>query len=111
MIKFDVVNDRNLRQVVHKLRPLIEIGGVVLIAFDNEIVAIRYTKANAEVLRHSTNEEGRIKSTLIQNPSRNAGRSCLAVCAGNDQGASAANKFFFNDFRLRAIEQLIIESC
>ena len=106
MIEFDVVDDRDFRQVVHKLRTFVEISGVVFVAFDDEVVAVGHSKTDAEVLRDAADQKGRIESALIHHPRRDARRRRFAVRAGDDQRAPAANKFFLDDFGLRAIESL-----
>jgi hypothetical protein len=53
MIKLNVIYNRDLRKVMHELRAFIEIGSVVFIAFDNEVIAIGYSKANAKILGDS----------------------------------------------------------
>src|SRR2546428_876146 len=53
VIEFDVVDDGEFGQVVHELGPLIEVSGVIFVAFDNEVIALRYPKAGAKVLYDS----------------------------------------------------------
>src|SRR6185369_12137919 len=109
MVKLDVVYDRDLRQVVHKLRTLVEIGRVVFVAFNDEVIAISNSKTYAEVLSDAANKESWIKAALIQHPGGDA-RSCsLAMGPGDNQRAAAANEFLLYNFSLRAIEQLAIE--
>ena len=43
-------DDGEFGQVVHELRPFVEIGRVILVAFDNKIIAPRHAKARAEIL-------------------------------------------------------------
>jgi len=54
MIKFDIIHNPQFGQIVHKLGALIEIGGIVFVAFDDEIIAVCYSKAGSEVLGHTT---------------------------------------------------------
>src|SRR5947207_11533861 len=37
MIEFDIVDDGDLREVMHELRAFIEVSRVVLVAFDDEV--------------------------------------------------------------------------
>src|SRR5687767_5432093 len=53
VIEFDVVDDSQLRQVMHELRTLVEVGSVVLVGLDDHVVTLRHTKAAAEILRHA----------------------------------------------------------
>ena len=99
MIKFDVVDDGYFGQVVHELRPLVEVGSVVFIALDNEKIAVGDSKTDAKVLNHAADQKRRLKSTLIHHPGRQTRRSCLAMSACDHQRSSSANKFFFDDFR------------
>ena len=85
MVKLDVVDDRDLRQVMHKLRTLVEIRGVVFVALNDEIIAWGNAKAHAKVLRDATYQEGRIKFALIHHPGGDTCRRSLAVRAGDDE--------------------------
>src|SRR6266498_2186632 len=98
MVKFDIVYNRDLRQIVHKLGTLIEIGSVILVAFDDEVLTVSNAKTNAEVLRHAANQESRVQTTMIQQPGSDTCSCSLTVCAGNNERAAAANEFFFYDF-------------
>src|SRR5213080_3528186 len=60
VIELDVVDDGGLRQVVHELRAFVEVGRVVLVAFDDEVIAVGDVKADAEVLHHAADEERRV---------------------------------------------------
>src|SRR6266545_500053 len=91
MIKLDVVYYRDLREVVHKLRTFVEIRGIVFVPFNDEEVTRCNAKAHAEVLRYPANQKSRIESTLIQHPGGNACACCLAMSAGYDERATAAD--------------------
>ena len=45
VIEFEVVDDRNLRQVMNKLAALVKKRGVVFIALDDEPLAVREPRA------------------------------------------------------------------
>src|SRR4029453_1283474 len=102
MVKLDIAYDRDLRQVVHKLRTLVEICRVVFVAFNDEVIASSNSKTYAEVLGDAANQENWVKAALIQHPGGDARSRCLAMGPGDNQRAVAANEFFFDDFRLRA---------
>src|SRR5687767_2519481 len=57
VIKLDVINDADLRQVVHELRTLIEVSSVVFVSFDNKKVAVSHAKTDTEVLCDPSNQE------------------------------------------------------
>ena len=57
MIEFDVVDDSDFRQVVHELRAFVEIGRIVFVAFDDEVIAFGDVKTGAEVLHHAADHE------------------------------------------------------
>ena len=48
-------------KVVQELRALIEEGGVVLVAFEDEMLALPQLKAAAEIFRNAANQERRLR--------------------------------------------------
>jgi hypothetical protein len=109
MVKLDIIHYRDLGQVVHELWAFVEIGSVVFVAFDDEVVAPGHPKADAKILRDASNQECRVKPPLVQYPGSNAGGRGLAVRARDDQRSAAANEFFLYHFSLRAIEKFSVE--
>src|SRR5688572_20900873 len=109
VVKLDVVDDRDLGQVVHELRLLVEVGRVILVAFDDEMITAGDTKTCAEVMYDATDEETRIEPADLTDPCGDARRCRFAVRPGDDKRSSAADKFFFYDLGLRAIEKFSIE--
>ena len=109
MIEFDIVDDRQFGQVMHELRTFIEIRSVVLVAFDNEVIAAGHAKANAKVLGNAADQKCRIQSALIRKPGPDAGRGGLAMRAGHHQRAAPADKFLLDNFRERSIEKFSLE--
>ena len=109
MIELDIVDDGKFGQVVHELRPLIEICRVVFIAFDDEVLAVSNPKARAEILRHATNQKSRIQAAPIHHRGRNAGGGCFAMRAGNYERATTANEFLFEHFGKGAIRKFASE--
>jgi hypothetical protein len=81
VIEFDVVNDRELGQVVHELRTFVEVSSVILVCFDDEIVTASDAKAMAEVLRDAADQKSGIQITLVHHPRGDARCRRLAVCA------------------------------
>jgi hypothetical protein len=105
MVEFDVAHDGEFRQVVHELRPLVEIGRVILVAFDDEMLAPGHAKTRAEILHHAADEKRRIQAAHFHHPRRKARRRRLPVRARDDQRAPPADELLLDDLGLRAIEQ------
>ena len=110
VVELDVPDDCRLRKVVHKLRPLVEVRGVVLVALDDEVVAVRHAEARAEVLHDAADEERRIQAAALHDPSRDARRRSLPVRARDDERASPAYELLFDDFGGRAVDEAASES-
>src|SRR5438105_552434 len=68
MVKLDVIDDRDLRQVVHELRAFVEVSRVVLVAFDDEIITVGDAKADAEILNDAAHKECWIETSLVDYP-------------------------------------------
>ena len=64
VVEFDVREDQRVRKVVQKLGALVEEGGVVLVAFDDEGARGAQLKAGAEVFCHAADEERRFESWI-----------------------------------------------
>src|SRR5205814_9856630 len=95
MVEFDIIDNRDLRQVVHELRAFIEVSRVVLVAFDDEVIAVGDAKADAEVLHYAAHKECRIETSLIDYPRGQTGRRGLSVRAGDDQRSPSSNELIF----------------
>ena len=65
VIEFDVGEDQRVGKVVQKLRSLVEEGGVVFVAFDDEGARGPQLKAGAEVFRHAADEERRLERGIF----------------------------------------------
>src|SRR4029453_16733608 len=100
MIEFDVIYDCQFRKVVHELRTLIEVGCVVLICFDDYVIAVRNSETGTKILGDSTNQKTWIESSLVHYPRRDTGRGGLSMCTSNRKTLFAANEFFFDDLSL-----------
>ena len=66
-------------QVVDELRPLVEEGGVVLVALDHEVPAARQPVAAPEVHRHAADQERRVEPGPVQQEGEQARGRRLAV--------------------------------
>ena len=65
MIKFDVVDDGYFGQVVHELRPLVEVGSVVFIALEHKkFRALLHMKTMGNPKRHTADEIRRLLTEL-----------------------------------------------
>ena len=84
MIEFERGDDQLVRAVVKKLWLFVEERGIVLIAFQDEIVAATQRIAAAEILRHAPDQKIRPASGNLEKPGEHRGGRCLAVRAGND---------------------------
>ena len=60
MIKFDIIDDGNLGQVMDKFAAFVEKCGVVFVALNDEPFAISKSRSLAEIVRDSPNEITRI---------------------------------------------------
>src|SRR5215813_11386792 len=56
MVKFQVIDNGNFRQVMNELAAFVEKSGVVLVAFYNEPVALREARSLAEVVGNAADE-------------------------------------------------------
>src|SRR5204863_9576720 len=109
VIEFDVVNDGNFGEVMHELRALVEIGRVVFVAFNDEVIAVGDAKTDAEVLHHATDHERWIESCLVDDPRGETRRGRLAVSTRDYQRAPAANEFILQNFWQRSIDETTIQ--
>ena len=58
VIELDGGEDDGVGKVVQELRSLVEEGGVVLVAFEDEVLALAEVKAGAEIFGDAADEEG-----------------------------------------------------
>src|SRR5260370_6620250 len=104
MIKLDVVYDHQFRQVMNKLRALIEESGVVLVAFDDKKFRIIKPCTLSEIFRKSADEITGFASGLFHDPGQQCGRGCLAMRASDDKIMTSTQKIIFQEFRQRQIK-------
>ena len=98
VIELDVGEDERVRKVVEELRALVEEGGVVLVAFDDEGARGAQLKAGAEVFRDAADEERRLKRGIfargdLVDPGQHAGGGGFAVGSGDDERRAAGEEF------------------
>ena len=81
MVVFEVVEDAGARPVVDELGALVEERGVVLVGLDDEERRFAEPRADAEVERHTADEEAGRKPCVLEDPREHAARRGLAVRA------------------------------
>ena len=89
MVELDVINNDELGQVVDKFRALVEEGGVVFVAFNDEILRVPQTGALSKVRWNASNQVSWGETGRFKYPGQNRGRRGFAVCAGDNQIVSA----------------------
>ena len=109
MIELDIVHDRALRQVVEKLRALVEIGRVVLVTLDHEKVRMRESRPGFEVFRHAADHESGILSRVLEDPRQHRRRRRLAVCSAHHKAAFPLDHLAFQHLRHRDVGQLLFQ--
>ena len=109
MVELKVVDERHLGQVMHELAALVEEGGVVFVAFDDEPGAVGEPRALAEVIRDAADEVAGVEAVMLEDPRQERGRRRLAVRAGNDQRTLAANEEVLQQFGQRAVGQPVVQ--
>ena len=76
-------------RVVPELGDLVEVGRVVLIAFDDEEPALAEAVVGVQLAQHTAEEEGGVAPCLVQRPGAHRGGRAFAVRAGHDEPAVA----------------------
>ena len=94
VIELEVVDDADFRQVMDKLAALVEKRGVIFIALDDEPLAACEPGALAEIVRDAADEVAWIQSVVLEHPGQQRSGRGLAMRAGNDDGAFAADEKF-----------------
>ena len=79
VIELDVVDDHRIGQVVKELRPLVEEGAVVFVAFQDEQVARSQPRAGLPADGHAADDVAGIQAGLGENPGEHRRRRGLAV--------------------------------
>src|SRR5205814_1822284 len=79
MIEFEVIDNRDLGQVMNELAALVKEGGVVFVAFDDEPIAVREPRALAEIVRDAANEIARVQAVMLEDPGQQRRGGGLAV--------------------------------
>src|SRR5262249_7662052 len=109
VIKLQVVDNPNLRQVMNKLAALIEKSRVIFVPLDDEPFAVRKSRTLRKIVRNPANEITRVQAVMFEDPRQQRRRRRFSVSAGNDNRPLAANEKFLEQLRQRAVTQLVIE--
>src|SRR5260370_29625103 len=92
-----------------KLRALVEEGGVVLVAFENEVLALPEMKARSKIFCDSADEERRVESGGMEDPGEHGSGRGLAVSSGDGQHFFAAQEFVMQQLGQRAEIDALVE--
>jgi hypothetical protein len=92
VVVLDAGQDERLRLVVQELGAAVEVGGVVLVPFDDEARAGAAAEARREVARHAADQIAGIGAALAPHPRRHGGGRRLAVGAGDDERPAAGEE-------------------
>ena len=109
VIEFQVVDDRDLGLVMDELAALVEEGGVVFVALDDEPFAVGEARALREIVRDAADEIARVQAVVLEDPGEQRGRRRFAMRARDHERAFAADEVFAQQFRQRAMAQLVIQ--
>src|SRR5690349_5149918 len=101
MVELDVVDHRDVRQVVPHLRTLVEVCGVVLVRFDYEILRVREAEGRAEVLRDAADQEGWVEARNLEHPRQDRCRGRLAVRSRHRDRRAAPDELLLYGHRSR----------
>ena len=92
MVELDRGQDRAVRPVVEKLRPLVEKRGVVLVALDHEVATRAEPVVGAEVLGHPADQHRGVAPGGVEHLRHHRGRGRLAMRPGDHQHALRAEE-------------------
>ena len=109
VIELEVVDDDGLGEVVDELAALVEKRGVVFVALNHEPVAVGETRALAKVVRDASDEEARVEAVMLEQPCEQRRGGRLAMRAGDDERAFAAQELVLEQLRQRAVVELLPE--
>src|SRR5207247_8567212 len=76
---------------------------------DDEPVAVGKPRALVQVVRNAADEIAGVEAVVLEDPGEQRRRGGLAVRAGDDDRAFAADEKFLEQFRQRTIAELVIE--
>ena len=113
VVELNIVDDRNVRQVLEELGRLVEERAVVLVPFDDEVASLSHAIAGslvAKIARDAADEHTRIRARIGQHPPGQRGCCGLPVRACDDDRPRAPEKMLAYGFRQRTVANLPIEN-
>src|SRR5262245_11991490 len=112
VVELDVVDHRDVRQVLEELRRLVEEGAVVFVAFDHEVTALADTIARtalAQISCDAADQHARIDAAVCEQPPGQRRRGGLAVGPGHDDRARAPQEVLANRLGQRTVPDFPIQ--
>src|SRR5436190_8271118 len=109
VIVFEIIDERDFRQVMDELAALVEKGAIVLVPFNDEPFTVRKPRALAEIVGYSADEVAWTKPIVFEHPSQQGSGGRLAMGSGHHNSALSANKIFPEQLGERAEAQLVIQ--
>src|SRR5688500_12920555 len=89
VIELDIVDDDDFGQVVDELAALVEEGGVILIAFDDEELAVGETSALLETIGDAADEVAGVFAVVFEDPGKKGSGCPFAMGSGHNERAFA----------------------
>ena len=112
VVELDVVDERDVGQILQELRGLVEEGAVVLVALDDELAPVAQPVARpllTEVQGDAADEHRWIVLRVCEQPAGERGGRRLAVRPGDDNRARAPEELLAYRLRQRAMPDLATE--
>src|SRR5258706_2588912 len=109
VIELKIVDDGHLGQVMDELAALVEKGGVIFVAFNDEPLAFGEPRSLSKIGWDAADQVAWVESIMFKDPGQQGSGGGLAVRAGDDQRAFAPDEIFLQQFRKRTIAELAIQ--
>ena len=106
VVELDRGEQQRLRAVVEELGALVEERGVVLVALDDEELAVAELEVAAEVERLAADHETRVAPGLLEHPGEQRRRRGLPVRPRHDDRAQVAQEELRQGLRQRHVRQV-----
>src|SRR5262249_27171506 len=101
--------DGSFGLVMDELAALVEEGGVVFIALDDDPFAFCKACALGKISRDAADEKTGVQAIMLKDPGEQRGGRGFAVRAADDDRTFATDEKFAQQFRQRTIRQFVIE--
>ena len=109
VVELDRRDHQRARVVVQELRRLVEEGRVVLVALDDEVLALPFAEAPVEVERVAADQQRRIAPGSVQQRRDQARGGRLAVRAGDHDRVLARDRELVERVRERAVGEPLVD--